>query len=146
MWALKNIFLACKLTKSFILKSWHTFVDIFLHRVFTCDVQARLLSIVTPSTLWFCTSLFYLGVHVGPCDSFQSSQSIYQYSFATRHGEWLSQSGDCASRYHLQRVHIKLLYTMASHLCTVKTIWALTRNLAEYRISALIGKIYGYRH
>ena len=43
-----------------ILKSWNTFADIFLRRVFTCGVQARLLSIVTPSTLWFCTSSMML--------------------------------------------------------------------------------------
>ena len=32
------------------------FVDIFFHRVFTCCVQVRLLSVITPSTLWFCAT------------------------------------------------------------------------------------------
>ena len=39
-----------------ILDSWNTFVDIFLHRVSMWGVQARLLSIITPSTPWYCTS------------------------------------------------------------------------------------------
>ena len=49
-------------------------------------------------------------------------------------------------RYRLQRVHIKLLYTMAGHSCTAKTIWVPEQNLEEYHTSALIRKIYGYQH
>ena len=79
-------------------------------------------------------------IHFSPVNQFINS-------FASRHAEWLSQHGDCARRYHLKRVYIKLLYTMTSHLCTViTTIWALERNLEEYHTSVLIGKIYGYRH
>ena len=42
-------------------------MDIFLHRVllrraFTCGVHARLLSVITPNTLWFCTSSMMLPV------------------------------------------------------------------------------------
>ena len=60
----EEYFPCMEINKKFSLESWNTFVDIFLHRVFMCGVQARLLSIVTPSTLWFCTSSMMLSFAV----------------------------------------------------------------------------------
>ena len=60
----EEYFPCMEINKKLILESWNTFVDIFLHRVLTCGVQARLLSIVTPNILWFCTSSMMLSFAV----------------------------------------------------------------------------------
>ena len=53
--------------------------------------------------------MFYLGV--GPCDLFQSSQSIYQYSFVTRYGECLRQCGGCDYKVYYREAKLAFFVT-----------------------------------
>ena len=68
----EEYFPCMKVNKRFILDSWNTFVDIFLHRVFMCGVQARLLSIITLNTM-----VLYLFKGVGHLQSKGGNKIIF---------------------------------------------------------------------